>query len=96
VSDESPGRPPSAGLVRALRVRRNAAVGVGTGVALAVLVYLVRVFELLGPVGGTQRYPVVGPEGWFLVLGVVLASATALLVTSALTAVTAYRRTREL
>ena len=63
---------------------------------LALLVYLVRVFELIGPVGGTQRYPVIGPEGWFLVLGFVLASATALLVTAALTLVTAYRLTREL
>jgi len=77
-------------------VRRNATVGVTAGVALAVLVYLVRVFELIGPVGGTQRYPVVGPEGWFLVLGFVLASATALLVTAVLTAVTAYRLTRRL
>jgi hypothetical protein len=96
VSDERPARPPSAGLVDALEVRRNALVGVVAGVALAVVVYLVRVFELLGPVGGTQRYPGVGPEGWFLVLGFVLASATALLVATALTLVTAYRLTREL
>ena len=75
-------------------MRRNAAVGAGAGVALAALVYLVRVFELLGPVAGTQRYPVVGPEGWFLLLAVVLASATALLVTTALTAATAYRLAR--
>jgi hypothetical protein len=96
VSDEPPARPPSAGLIDALQVRRNALVGVATGVALAVLVYLVRVFELVGPVTGTQRYPVFGPEGWFLVLGFVLASATALLVAGLLTLVTAYRLTREL
>jgi len=96
VTDETPARPPSAGLIDALAVRRNATVGVVTGVALAVVVYLVRVFELIGPVGGTQQYPVIGPEGWFLVLGFVLASATALLVTAALTLVTAYRLTREL
>jgi hypothetical protein len=96
VSDETPARPPSAGLIDALEVRRNATLGVVAGVALAVLVYLVRVFELIGPVAGTQRYPVVGPEGWFLLLGFVLASATALLVTALLTAVTAYRLTREL
>ncbi|AZH24262.1 DUF7536 family protein [Haloplanus aerogenes] len=96
MSDETPARPPSAGLVEALQVRRNATIGVVAGVALAVLVYLVRVFELIGPVGGTQRYPIVGPEGWFLVLGFVLASATALLVTTLLTAATAYRLTREL
>lgn len=96
MSDETPARPPSAGLIDALEVRRNALVGAVAGVALAVLVYLVRVFELIGPVAGTQQYPVVGPEGWFLVLGFVLASATALLVTTVLTLVTAYRLTREL
>ena len=96
VSDEPPARPPGAGLLAALRVRRNATIGVTAGVALAALGYLVRVFELIGPVGGTQRYPVVGPEGWFLVLGFVLASATALLVTTVLTAATAYRLVREL
>ena len=96
MSDEPPARPPSAGLIDALQVRRNALVGVAAGVALAVLVYLVRVFELVGPVPGTQRYPVLGPEGWFLVLGFVLASATALLVAGLLTLATAYRLTREL
>jgi len=96
VSDDPPARPPSANLIDALAVRRNALVGVTAGVALAVFVYLVRVFELIGPVAGTQAYPVLGPEGWFLVLGFVLASATALLVTGLLTAVTAYRLTREL
>jgi hypothetical protein len=96
VSDERPDRPPSTGLLDALRVRRNATVGVVAGAALAVLVYLVRVFELFGPVAGTQRYPLVGPEGWFLLLGVVLASATALLVTAVLTAATAIRLSRRL
>jgi hypothetical protein len=96
VSDETPARPPSAGLIDALEVRRNATIGLAAGAALAILVYLVRVFELIGPVAGTRQYPVVGPEGWFLVLGFVLASATALLVTAVLTAATAYRRTREL
>ena len=96
VSDEPPERPPSAGLLDTLQVRRNATIGLTSGVALAALVYLVRVFELIGPVAGVQRYPVVGPEGWFLVLGVVLASATALLVTTVLTAVTAYRLPRRL
>jgi hypothetical protein len=96
VSDEPPARPQSAGLLDALAVRRNALVGVVAGVALAVLVYLVRVFELIGPAPGTQRYPVVGPEGWFLLLGFVLASATALLVAGLLTLARAYRLTREL
>ncbi|MFB6101047.1 MAG: hypothetical protein ABEJ73_00595 [Haloplanus sp.] len=96
MSDDRPTRPPSRGLVQALRVRRNATVGILAGAGLAVLVYLVRVFELIGPVAGTQRYPVVGPEGWFLLLGFVLASATALLVTTILTVATAYRLTRRL
>jgi hypothetical protein len=96
VSDDPPERPPSAGLLDALRVRRNAAVGVVAGVALATLGYLVRVLELAGPAAGTQTYPGVGPEGWFLILGFVLASATALLVTAVLTAATAYRLTRRL
>lgn len=96
MSDDQPARPPSAGLVDALEVRRNALVGVVAGIALAIVIYLVRVFELAGPVAGSRRYPVVGPEGWFLILGFVLASATALLVAAALTLVTAYRVTREL
>ncbi|WP_251341726.1 DUF7536 family protein [Haloplanus halophilus] len=96
MSDDRPDRPRTTGLLDALEVRRNAAVGVAAGAVLAVLVYLVRVFELLGPNAGTQRYPFVGPEGWFLLLGVVLASATALLVTTALTAATAVRLARRL
>ena len=96
MSDERPARPPSSGLLDALEVRRNALVGVVVGVALALAVYLVRVFELIGPVSGTQQYPGIGPEGWFLLLGFVLASATALLVAAVLTLVTAYRVTREL
>nr|WP_283102276.1 hypothetical protein [Haloplanus sp. XH21] len=91
VSDDTPDRPPVAGLLDALRVRRNATIGAVAGVVLAGLGYLVRVFELIGPVAGTQSYPVVGPEGWYLLLSVVLASATALLVTTLLTAATAYR-----
>jgi len=96
VSDDRPDRPPASGLLDALRVRRNAAAGVAAGIALAALVYLVRVFELLGPVTATQRYPLLGPEGWFLGLAFVLASATALFVTTALTAVTAARLARRL
>ena len=91
-----PERPPSAGLLDALQVRRNAAVGVVVGVVIAILGYLVRVFELAGPASGTQSFPVVGPEGWFLILGFVLASATALFVTAALPAASSYRLTRRL
>jgi hypothetical protein len=95
VSDEAPDRPPAAALVRALRVPRNAAVGAAVGIALAATVYLVRVLELLGPVRGTRRFPVLGAEGWFLLLAVVLAVATTLLVTTGLTVVSAYRLARE-
>lgn len=96
MTDEVPSRPPSGGLVQALNVPRNAKLGVLTGVALAAAVYLFRVLELLGPFAGTRQYPVVGPEGWFLLLAFVLASATALFVTAALTVASAYRLSREL
>jgi len=96
VSDEVPDRPPQSGLVQALRVPRNAAIGIGVGVALAAVAYLARVLELLGPFAGTREYPVLGPEAWFLVLAFVLATSTALLVTSILTVVETVRRAREL
>ncbi|MFB6252604.1 MAG: hypothetical protein ABEI27_13135 [Halobellus sp.] len=96
MSDEVPNRPPQSGLVQALRVPRNAAIGVVVGIALAAVAYLARVLELLGPFAGTREYPVLGPEGWFLILAFVLATSTALLVASILTVVEAVRRTREL
>lgn len=96
VSDEVPDRPPGTGLVQALHVPRNGAVGVGVGIALAVVAYAARVFELLGPFAGTREYPGVGPEGWFLVLAFVLATSTALLVTSLLTVAEAVRLVRRL
>jgi hypothetical protein len=96
VTDEIPDRPPSGGLVGALNVPRNAALGVAAGVALAAVVYLFRVLELLGPFAGTRQYPFLGPEGWFLLLAFVLASATALLVTAVLTVASAYRLSKEL
>lgn len=89
-----PDRPPIAGLLETLSVKRNAVVGVGVGVALATTVYLVRALELLGPVGGTRVYPVLGADGFFLLLAVVLASATALFVASVLTVVAAVRALR--
>jgi hypothetical protein len=96
VTDDPPDRPPSGGLVQALQVPRNATLGVLAGVGLAVVVYLFRVLELLGPFAGTRQYPVIGAEGWFLLLAFVLASATALLVTALLTVVSVYRLSREL
>jgi hypothetical protein len=96
MADEIPDRPPQSGLVQALRVPRNGAVGAVVGVALAVAAYAARVFELFGPFAGTRTYPGLGPEGWFLVLAFVLATSTALLVTSLLTVVEAVRLVRRL
>jgi hypothetical protein len=81
-------------MAAALSVRRNAAVGVAVGLLVAVAAYLVRVFELLGPVAGTRAFPVLGETGWFLVLAVVLASSTALLVASLLTVLSLARLLR--
>ncbi|MGQ4554570.1 DUF7536 family protein [Halobellus sp. GM3] len=96
MSEEIPDRPPQAGLVRALRVKRNVSVGAGVGVALAVGAYLARVLELFGPFAGTREYPVLGAEGWFLLLAFVLATSTALLVAAALTVREAVRLSREI
>jgi hypothetical protein len=76
-------------------VRRNALAGAAVGVLVAALLYAVRVFELLGPFGGRQSFPVIGPEGWFLLLALVLASSTAVLVATVLTLATGYVVVRE-
>lgn len=89
-----PDRPPGGGLLDALSVRRNAAIGLAAGVVLAVAVYAVRVFELLGPFAGSQAYPLLGAEGYYLMLAFVLATATALLVTTLLTVVSVVRLAR--
>lgn len=96
MSEESPDRPPTAALVEALQVRRNVAAGAAVGLTVALVVYLVRVLELFGPFRGTRQYPVVGPEGWFLLLAFVLAATTALLVAALLTAISAYRLVRDI
>jgi|AntRauTorcE11898_2_1112593.scaffolds.fasta_scaffold34278_2 hypothetical protein len=94
VSDESPAKQPET-LVEALAVKRNVTVGLGVGVGVAAVAYAVRVFELYGPVVTTREYPVLGPEGWFLMLAVVFAVSTALLVMLVLTAVQAAALTRD-
>ncbi|MFB6168859.1 MAG: hypothetical protein ABEJ43_08435 [Haloferacaceae archaeon] len=93
--DGRPERPGVGPLVERLRVRRNALVGAAVGVLVAALLYAVRVGELLGPFSGTQSFPVVGPEGWFLLLAFVLASSTAVVVATLLTLVTGYAVVRE-
>jgi hypothetical protein len=91
VSQDIPERPPTGGLVAALNVPRNAALGFLAGAMVAAGAYLFRVFEVAGPFGGTREYPVLGAEGWFVLLAVVLAAALGLLVTTLLTLVSAYR-----
>lgn len=71
-----------------LRVRRNVAVGVVVGVLVGAAAYLVRTLELLGPAATSRQFPVLGPEAWFLVLALVLASGTAFLVAGGLTLAT--------
>jgi len=85
VSSDPPERPPGRQLLAALPVRRNVAVGAAVGVGLGGSLYAVRVLEVLGPA------PDRGSPLLFLALAFVLASATAGLVFSVLTAVSAYR-----
>lgn len=94
VSEDVPDRSPTTNLLVAVGLVRNAKRGVVVGALFALSVYLARVLELWGPFRGTREYPVIGPEGWFLLLAFVLASATAMLVTAALTVVSAYRMAR--
>jgi hypothetical protein len=97
VNSDAPSDPPvgsdsgTAAFLDALNVSRNAKIGLVVGIAFAGLIYAVRVFELLGP----ARRDVGGPL-LFLGLACVLAFGIFVLVTIALTVVSAYRRTREL
>lgn len=90
---QRPGRPGVANLLDALSVRRNAAVGLVVGVVVAVTVYVVRVFELLGPPAEQAAY---GGPVLFALLAFVLGFGTFVLVAAALTAGSLVRRTREL
>ena len=90
VSNDAPERPPTAAFVTALSVPRNAKIGLAAGVAVAVLAYAYRVFELVGPATDTRGSPLL-----FAVLAVTLAFGSATLVTVLLTLVSAYRLTRE-
>lgn len=84
-SDDPPDRP-RGNLVRALHVPRNAAVGFGIGIALAVYL-LVGVFE--GPAG--QYSP-----AYYVGLGFVLAVGVGLLLTILFSLGSAYRLSRSL
>ncbi len=81
-------------MIESLGVRRNATIGLAVGVGVAVLAYVVRIFELLGPVSEAREYPLFGPEAWFVLLAFVFAVATALGVVIFLTAIRAYRLTQ--
>ncbi len=83
-------------LLESLRFYRNVRIGIVAGVSLAVALYVVRTFELLGPLTEVRDYPVVGPEAWFLLLAFVLAATFALLVAATLTVVEAIRGAREI
>ncbi|MFC6837012.1 DUF7536 family protein [Halomarina ordinaria] len=91
--EDVPERPGTAAFARALNVKRNGRIGVAAGASIAALVYAVRVFELLGPVPGSDAGP--GPV-LFLALAFVLGVGVALLVTLALTLVSASRAARRL
>uniref|UniRef100_UPI00373AE4B6 DUF7536 family protein n=1 Tax=Halococcus sediminicola TaxID=1264579 RepID=UPI00373AE4B6 len=90
VSSNAPERPPTARFVAALSVARNAKIGLASGVAVALLAYLYRVLELLGPSADTRGSPLL-----FLLLALTLALAVAALVALGLTLVSAYRLARE-
>lgn len=70
-------------------MRRNVVAGLAVGALLGATVYVVRVFELLGPA------PDRGSPVLFLGLALVLAVSAGGLVATALTALTAVRVARE-
>lgn len=86
-----PERPPTAALIDALSVVRNAKIGFAVGALVAVVAYAYRVFELGGPVQATRGSPLL-----FLMLAFVLAASAGALVTVALTLRSAIRLAREM
>ena len=100
---DSPG---PARLVEALGVARNAKVGFGVGVALAVLVFAYRVAELGGPVpappanataaGNSSGMATPESPVLFVMLAFVLAVSAGALVTALLTVAAAVRLSRDL
>jgi hypothetical protein len=82
-------------LLESLSFYRNVRIGAAVGALIAASLYLVRTFELLGPVIDTRDYPLFGPDVWFLLLAFVLAATSALSVAVALTIGTAIRGARE-
>ena len=91
VTDDSSTKPPMLVLLESLAFYRNVRIGLVAGAGLALLLYLVRTLELLGPVIDTREYPLFGPDVWYLFLAFVLAATFALLVAVALTIAEAVR-----
>lgn len=91
-----PDRPPVLALLESLDLYRNAKIGIAAGLTVAIVAYLVRFLELLGPLVDGQSYPFVGPETWFLLLAFVLAVTMGLLVTVGLLLWSARRAVRDL
>ncbi|MWV65688.1 hypothetical protein GRS48_12785 [Halorubrum sp. JWXQ-INN 858] len=83
-------------LLESLEFYRNVRIGLVAGAVLAAVLYLVRTFELLGPLVEAREYPLFGPEAWFLLLAFVLAATFALLVAAALTVLEAARGAKEI
>lgn len=82
-----PDRPPTATVLAALRVRRNAAIGFAFGVALALALY---VFFVAIP-GGTEENPL-----FYLPLAFVVATSVGAVLTLVLTVATAISLSRTL
>jgi hypothetical protein len=74
--------PPLVQLLRTIEVGSAVRRGLLAGGGLAIALYLIRVFELIGPVAGTRSYPIVGAAGWYAMLALVLAVSMAMLVTA--------------
>jgi hypothetical protein len=91
-SDEAAASP-TANFLAALNVRRNAVLGVLSGLVLAVAVYayFVAIPVLVPAVPARDRSPLL-----YLLLAFVVAVTTAMLVATALTGVSAVRLSREL
>jgi hypothetical protein len=96
VSDDTTDKPPMLVLLESLAFYRNVRVGLAVGASLAVLLYLTRALELLGPLVEVREYPAVGPDVWFALLAFVFAATSALLVAIALTVFEAVRGARSL
>lgn len=90
MSDDRSDEPSLAALLIALGVRRNALIGIATGVVLATLAYVYRVV-VVEPAPGVESSPLL-----FGTLAVTLALSAAAFVTLVLTVGSAVRRARRL